>query len=339
MLRVSLLTSAGELDAIAEEWDTLWREDAHASPFESPAWLVPWAHSFAANQPWTLAARTRDGALVALLPTCIYGRQLMLLGAGTSDYGGWLAHSSYTDAALAAFREVLRTGQTTWDTAHLTQLRTGSPLLALGTHEAAEACSRMCLGDGHTLSRKLRSNISYYRKRATALGEVRWRAAETPDQALDFLSLLVDLHSRRWQGQGESGVLADPQVLAHHRAAIPPLFRAGLLRIFTLSAGPELLGVAYALASPAHAAERNYYYYLMGFQPGHEALSPGTLLLAALRESALAEHAHALDLLRGDEPYKQLWGVEHVRTAAVRFTAASVADERPQQSLETHPLY
>ena len=319
MPQVELLRTVDELEALAPEWEALWREDRRATPFQSPAWLVPWAASFADNRPWALAIR-EAGALAALLPACVYQRQLMLLGAGTTDYCDWLVRPGFEQPALAALRTALSDAEgEDWDTAEFVQLREDSALLGLGATRSAEHCSRI----RHSLPAKLLGNINYYRRRAQALGPLRCTVAETPKAALSSYEQLTTLHTARWQERGEQGVLADPRVLAHHRAAIPLLHACGALRIFRLHAGEELLGLAYVLADASGAAERNYYYYLTAFAPQHRALSPGTLVLAAVVDAAKREGMRSVDMLRGRERYKDLWGVERVETSAVSLAPPS----------------
>jgi CelD/BcsL family acetyltransferase involved in cellulose biosynthesis len=89
-LRYESIRNSNGLEQLAPEWTALWRADEHATPFQSPAWLVPWWHCFGAEL-WTIAIRRHD-ALVGLLPFYVYceprsgERQLLPLGVGTTDY-------------------------------------------------------------------------------------------------------------------------------------------------------------------------------------------------------------------------------------------------------------
>ncbi len=328
-LQIKVLRSVAELQSIEEEWATLWSQDIQATPFQSPQWLIPWAQCFGANQLISIAIY-RDEKLVALVPLYIYTcpqshqRQLLLLGAGTSDYLGCVTDKKIGEDVLKEMlRELL--SQNSWDIAHFNQLRSGSPLLRLPIMDPrvsvsdAETCTRILLQSPHSLPAKLRHSIAYYRRRAEAIGPLKFVRASSSAMALDFFELLVELHSRRWRTLGELGVLTDPCVLAHHRAAIPQLCASEILRIYALQLNGKTIGVIYVLTDPPGRRNRSFYYYLSGFNPEFHSLSPGTLLLAGVVNEATAEGAMAVDLLRGQEAYKKFWGAEPMPTYALNM--------------------
>jgi len=41
-LEVEEVTTSAEVEALAPAWDDLWRRAPGATPFQSPAWLLPW---------------------------------------------------------------------------------------------------------------------------------------------------------------------------------------------------------------------------------------------------------------------------------------------------------
>ena len=71
------------------------------------------------------------------------------------------------------------------------------------------------------------------------------------------------------------------------------------------------------LTSPAAPPERRLYLYLIGIEVQHSDLSPGSLLLHAVLEYAQGEGFTHLDLLRGGEEYKRLWGTDAEETYAL----------------------
>jgi CelD/BcsL family acetyltransferase involved in cellulose biosynthesis len=52
------------------------------------------------------------------------------------------------------------------------------------------------------------------------------------------------------------------------------------------------------------------YFYLSGYDPSLEKLSPGTVIVAYAIEQAVREGAKAFDFLRGAEDYKYAWGAQ-----------------------------
>ena len=155
--------------------------------------------------------------------------------------------------------------------------------------------------------------MRYFRNAAIGHGKLELTVAGADDcrQAFD---LLVRFHTDRWQQAGESGVLADPAVLAWHREALPLLAGHGLLRLATLRLDGESIAVLYALIDPPSRAGRTQFFYLMGFSIEHAELHPGTLLTALAIEHAAAEGVQTIDMLRGGESYKQFWHVTPIPT-------------------------
>lgn len=338
----TILRTTAELEALAPEWNALWKRDPQATPFQSPAWLAPWWRQFGGE---LLAVAIYAGErLIGLLPSYIYcdrrseTRQLMLLGVGTSDYLDGVWAPECTDEAIrAAFRRLQ--AEAGWDVLCFSQLRRGSRLLA-ACEEAAgadavwfdgEGCSRMPAVTVAQLPQKIRRNAMYYRNRARREGALELPVADASN-CLSFFEKLERLHGERWQSRGESGVLADERVRAWHREALPLLAREGLLRLCCLRLNEEPIGVLYSLIDPPGRRERTQYFYLTAFSIGHAELRPGTLLLALAIEQAAGEGVQTIDMLRGDESYKQMWHLERFPTRGFSIARAEIASDREAQA-------
>lgn len=325
--RTDILRSTAELEALAPEWTELWDRDPRAKPFQHPAWLVPWWHYF--GQPDLRVVTMRDmksGELVGLVPLYVYRdpvsgeRQLLLLGAGTSDYlDAIVAPECVAEDIAAALHVVMQ--EETWDVAHFTQLVAQSPMVRAAAFlsgmavepYAGEPTSRSAAVPISGLPAKVRKEVLFCRNAAIAHGKLELVAAtaETISAAFDHL---VATHTERWQRMGEPGVLGNPAVLAWHREALPLLLGAGLLRLMTLRLGGAPMATMYSLIDPPSRPERTQYLYLMGFDLGREELQPGRLLTAYTMEHAANEGVRTIDMLRGNETYKRFWHVEPTPT-------------------------
>ena len=316
---LSAITDTPSLEALAPAWEQLWRADPNATPFQHPAWLLPWWRQFGPDgQLHALALHDAANNLCGLMPTYLYTppsdeTQVLLLGAGTSDYTDALFDPLYQAPGLAqqALAQVMQTDDCIYP--GLSQLRPSSPLLTAGqalgwSPQPAEPTYTLPLAC--SLPAKIRANTGRYRRRAEALGPLTCTIAQTPAEALATFDQLAALHAQRWQTRHEPGVLADPRVLAHHREAIPRLLAASLLRLFRLTLAEHAIAVLYALADPPDRPNRSLYLYLIGIDPSRAELSPGTLLLHEVRQHARREGFTTLDFLRGGETYKHLWGAE-----------------------------
>jgi CelD/BcsL family acetyltransferase involved in cellulose biosynthesis len=308
--------SAEGLAGLEREWAALHRRAPAASPFQSPAWLLPWLEVFRPDAPWALALR-EAGRLLALLPCFIWPdgageRQLTLLGNGVSDRLDLLAEPGREAEAAAAVFARLGGASAPWTTLDFRDLPEGSvllqtPLPGASWIEEDEPCPVRPLGGGEeavlaALPRKRRDELRRRRRRLEEVGPVSIRRADATTLGADLDALLA-LHGRRWGERGEEGVLADPQVEAFHRLAAPRLLAAGLLRLHVLELDGRPAAAHYGFRHGPTA-----YSYIHGFDPTLAPFAPISLLLAAVQTEAAADGAVRFDFLRGRERYKYDWG-------------------------------
>ena len=328
------IISGEELYALSSEWRELWRSDSNATPFQHPAWLLPWWEQFGPEgKLHALTVRLKQGGdLVGFLPVYIYQepsasdqqpsatiRKLLFVGAGTTDYLDGLWHAGADWIARQALNQTCATSG--WDQQSLDQLRESSPLTRVASEaglllSSAEPTSALDLNKEPPA--KIRNNIRRYRRLAQAKGRLECHVAISAQDALAAFDDLVRFHAERWPGRGEISVLHDPRVIAHHRASLPLLLQAGLLCMFCLTLDEQTLGVLYGLLDPPSVRERRLYLYLIGFSAHFACLSPGTLLLDEAVRFAADANCKKVDLLRGGEHYKHLWGATSEPTLAIR---------------------
>ena len=84
-VRIERVGDADRLFALEGAWWDLFARCPEATPFRSPAWLLPWWRCFAPGPLRTVAAWS-GADLVALLPLYLEGasRRLLPLGIGLS---------------------------------------------------------------------------------------------------------------------------------------------------------------------------------------------------------------------------------------------------------------
>jgi CelD/BcsL family acetyltransferase involved in cellulose biosynthesis len=328
--RTILLRNTAALEAFVPQWRDLWKEDSEATPFQTPEWLLPWWHQFGQTELRAAVVFQHDRP-AAFLPFYIYPepstgeRKLFLVGAGTTDYlDGLFAPACTLEQVQCGVQAILQPGG--WDSLTALQMKPGSLLSkALQYVTAAqgflsESCSRMPALSIEHLPTKIRRNALYYRNRAQRAGNLEFKIADASN-CIEAFNTLQALHTRRWNLRGEPGVLADQRVIAWHREAIPRLQRQGLLRLCSLRLRGETLGVLYSLIDPPWRTRRTQYFYLTAFSSDHAELRPGTLLLAYAIDHAAKEGVKIIDMLRGEEPYKNLWHMERTATFGVSLKA------------------
>lgn len=311
---IEVLDTDTALHALAPEWTALWKRLPGRLPFAAPAWLLPWWRHFGTGQP-RVATLRRGGRLAAVLPLYVLdepgGRKLLPIGAGLSDYQDVLAEPEVNPSPLLHAVLGRDDGLAVCD---LIEVPPGSALHGLAPPPGwamrwgnGSPCPVLALpGSLGAMAeavppgqlRKLRMN----RHRAERGGGVaRERATAATLPALQ--AELIRLHQSRWTAAGEPGVLADPAVLALHLDAAPGLLHAGALRLEALRLGGKVVAAIMALLAPGRIL-----FYLSGYDAAHGFISPGTLLLGAMLEDAVAEGRTEAHFLRGREAYKYAWG-------------------------------
>ena len=306
------LSVDADLIAIAPAWAALWRSHP-TTPFGHPAWLLPWWRQFGTGHP-RVAVRHDADRLTGLLPMYEYQGRLLPIGAGTTDHCDVLGDDPAS--LLAVLLDTMP--------AELLAVPPESPWRGVApppgwtiAWQDSDSCPALALPSTmdallaavpHT-ARKLRMN----RNRAARAGAITIRTA-TAGTLGDDMATLIRLHQSRWVPRGEVGSLSDPLVLAFHADSAPRLLRAGLLRLCVLAVDGAAAAAIYALLSPGRI-----HFYLSGFDAAHTAISPGSLLLAAMLEQAIGEGRHEADFLRGREGYKYAWGAVDRMSAQARI--------------------
>jgi CelD/BcsL family acetyltransferase involved in cellulose biosynthesis len=306
---MTIIRDVDALDDITQAWWDLWRRDARATPFQSPAWLIPWHRAFAPG-PLHVVALWHDERLAALAPLYIetQTRRLLPIGISLSDNLDILAEDA--SAAQALVTHVLEEApcprveiENLPSQAHTRGL---SEVEGWTCREAQnEVCPFLALGpswDEHVPARKRRQWRRAVRE-AQAHGDMRIEAIT--DRADAFLDHLARLHRARWEARAEAGLLADEAVQKFHQLAAPALLRAGLARFYLLRFAGKVTGAYYGLAAKGRA-----YAYIGGFDPAFSHESPGTILIAHAIAQAHEEGDKRFEFLRGGEDYKYAWGAQ-----------------------------
>jgi CelD/BcsL family acetyltransferase involved in cellulose biosynthesis len=301
-----------DLDALEPDWWDLWRRAPTATPFQSPAWLIPWRREFAPERS-CVGGVFDEPKLVALFP--FYAEQsaasarLLPLGVSLSDYLDILVDPRCPEAlrALAAF-----IADQAWTSCSFEELPPGALAAALPAPSNCEdrverqsACPVIALRGGRDLAGCAPARKRRQLRRAWAaaerLGEARIERREQDSER--FLATLFALHEARWRERGEGGVLGDAKVRRFHQAALPRLAAADLARCYTLAIDGQPVAAYYGLFDRGRA-----YAYLGGFDPAFEDASPGAILIGRAIADAIDEGAREFHFLRGREAYKYSWG-------------------------------
>jgi CelD/BcsL family acetyltransferase involved in cellulose biosynthesis len=323
----------GALEALAPEWAPLVDERHPGAGFRAFAWVAAWWRWAAPpGEPHVLTARA-NGSLCGILPlyaepTALGGRRLRLMGDGIvgSDYQGALARPEHAAAVARAFAgHLARAGA---DEALLDDLAEDDPLVdalaVRGRLVPRHQCPHVRLaGDFERYLRALPDGVGaqWHRRRKwlERSGGYRVEELRAPDDVERGLSVLWQLHRRRWALEGGSDAIDGPRVEAFHRAAGRALAELGWARVWLMHAGGSPRAALYGFRHGDRFA-----FYQAGHEPAWRPRSVGTVLLGHVIEKCFDERAAEFDFLRGSEPYKLRWANGARRTVGVRLRGAGL---------------
>jgi CelD/BcsL family acetyltransferase involved in cellulose biosynthesis len=335
MLNLQVIDTLGRLQELSSQWATLVREVETTTPFHLPSWQLTWWHHFGSGQLCACAFFEGD-MLVGLVPCFRHewegAQQLTLIGSGITDFLEPPIRVGYDKAVVERLADHLQ-NQIGWDLCNWQDLASDTPLQRLTDCKMLHTrlvddtlCTAIPLNGSfdaywQARSNELRRNVRRYTQKAEAQGVIHFEASENPDPAL--LHALIELHSARWQRRGESGTIAANQSAHFLRDIATRFANGGILRLLTLRWNNAVVAVIVAFSW-----RKTMYGYLSAFDPEHEKLGFGRILLFnAIKYASHTGHT-AWNFLRGDEPYKTWWGAQPIpksRLIIKRNSAACVA--------------
>jgi CelD/BcsL family acetyltransferase involved in cellulose biosynthesis len=174
--------------------------------------------------------------------------------------------------------------------------------------------------DEEAYRRQLSSNL---RKKLARLRNVLEREegvierVTRPEAATAVLEAFRGFSLSRFDGQGERSAFADPGLFAFVGDLVGRLLPTNRAVVFELRVAGRTAG-----ASIAFHAGKWMGYYSAAFDPVHEKLSPGALLIDAMMREAVARGCTCVDLLAGSDGYKRQWAPEGA--VALRYAALPI---------------
>ena len=327
MYQIDRLSNATPLlDPTCGSWDPL----SGGVPFRQSAWLGAWWEHLAERkaEPYLVAARRPDGRLCGLLPLYRHhrgdGRTLSSIGDGAACTDHWSVLAGESDDAIniavAIGQWLVRAARSAtdgWDVMDVDGLVAGDSAAAAlqqGLRSAGAltlVCSRMNVwykptGDSweQYLMSLGKTHRRQLRRLSTAVATTEGMELHLPssaDQVRDSLDALINLHQRRWNDVGQPGSFASAAMRRFIHDAALRFFHRGQLRLPTLRMEGQVI------AAELHIVGQNgvMYCYSTGMDPQFAQLEPGRILNAESLHHAYHHGLAGIDLMRGDEPYKQ----------------------------------
>jgi CelD/BcsL family acetyltransferase involved in cellulose biosynthesis len=245
---------------------------------------------------------------------------LSLVGDGSedSDYLDLIAATGYEDRVVADALDVLG-ASADWDMLRLRTLPVGSHLANALTQASQVALARSVVRVESrrggivplppTFEAFLAGRQARFRTKLRSLVnrcDESFAFEHEPVNLDERLESLFDLHGRRWQSAGQSGVFVDPRKRIFYRAFVPRFAERGWLRLFSLR--HEGRYVAHELCFSLDG--RTTMLLQEGFDPDSGRDSYGQMLRALVFRHLIAGGCQAYDFLGGLTRHKEYWGAE-----------------------------
>ncbi|MHB8637263.1 MAG: GNAT family N-acetyltransferase [Fimbriimonadaceae bacterium] len=309
-----------EGDAVFGRWATDWRNlaahSANCTPFQTYEWQESWFRHFGGRKAPVALAAFEGEDLVGWWPMVRSAGPwpaLRNMGKGPSDYLHPLIRTSTAGVGVAMAEALGALDPVLVDLHQLRSDFSCDVLAHLDGENWLPIPQAQCLvleldkpydAYVNSLGKSLRYDVRRLEKApfTTGVASIELAAKATVEASLENL---FRLHAMRWRRRWQPG--AFPARLRRFHLEWATRAQAnGWLELSVLLAEGEPIGALYAMS--LHGST---YYYQAGMNPSKNAMSPGTLLVAAAIRRAIERGDRTFDFLRGDEAYKRRWKPQH----------------------------
>ena len=341
MLSIEITSDAAGLLGDSSEWDGLSR----GVPFRQSCWLAPWWNHFGEGATaYVVVARDDMGTIRGLLP--LYRRDggtnrriLAIMGDGDacSDHVSVLARQSELNQIAYEIGRHLGSAANDatwgWDSLEIDGVIEGDPgvtALAQGLKSCGaslHASSRMSVWFKRT-DRSWEDHLAHYgktqrrklRRWSEKIGDnapFRQRSAQTNEEAMAMLDVLIEMHQQRWNEVGEAGSFANPRFRSFIREAVQRFLSRGQLYLTALEHEDQIVAAELSFLGDNGVL----YVYSAGYDTKRADLEPGRILGVDTLRHLYRQSLSGIDYMRGDEEYKKRYASESRRLIQMRVVA------------------
>ncbi len=347
--------NSADLLADANAWDAL----SGGNPMRQSIWLRTWWECFSPSlgddaELYLITARHHDGRLTAVLPLYRHRRQnrvvLAALGQGVActDHLSLLRAADEDAFSLARqvgtwLADAAKSPTDYWDLLDIDGMVEGDAAidgLAAGLQDqraTVQATSKMNLWFKPTradtweeyLSRLSKTNRKKTRRRSTRVDDepsLQWRNSDTSAQLLQSIDSLIEIHQARWQASGEPGSFASDEMRRFIKTVAQRLRDNQQLRLPVVTRDGQVVAVEFQILGD----DEVLYCYSSAMDNQHQDIEPGHIISASTLRFAYTQGLAGMDMMRGDEPYKERLQGKPKRVVHLQAVAPSLAPRLKQ---------
>jgi len=318
-MKITEINDLPQLTSLQDSWDSLL-VGGNYSVFATWTWMSTWWAHFGSGRKLVLLVAEENGEIVGIAPLMylvesLFGLRrgkLEFVGTPESDYNCFLfKENSNKEQIFESFLHYLNGLQENWSFANLTDIPETAECLpflqAASTVKQGTKCSYLPLPESYaTFLKQLTSNqrctINKQRRKVERNFKAEFVDYSSLPLCIEGLKIVMDLHQKRWAAVGVKGAFSDPKIRSFHLDVVPALARKNMLGLYILKLDGKPVSGSYGFRYGP-----KYYGYLPGFDPDYSAFGVGSVLVPHLIEESIKNGLTELDLMRGDENYKERW--------------------------------
>lgn len=335
-IRFELVKSLEASEALEAKWRELLDSSARPELMLGPDWMLGWWKYYAQGRRLAIGLFNDGERLVGLAPFCmrkfhyrpgIPFRRLEFLSSSGAEQDGAcgeylnvIARAGYEDVVAAAVaKELARDAFGAWDECVLEMVDLASPMTApliaaldrkgqtVSVAPASTAFYLPLVQDWDTYMTSLPSKRRKWFKRSWRtfldwVGDRGYSSRVAVDDASlnEGIRILVELHTTRWESDGQDGAFASHRFRTFIESYARCLMQTGKLDLRWLEVG----GVPVA-AQCSFIDRGTVYFYQSGRRMDVPHSVPvGIVILMLAMQDAMAKGLATFDFLGGDYPYK-----------------------------------
>jgi len=332
-LSIRVVTDPGEFVALRECWNELLQRCEDNNVYLTWEWLFAhWSH-YGQGSRLSILLVEDQGRVIGIAPLMCstYGRWplrfkvLENISVADTDYSGVILAERKEEAVSALLEYIDEATRRDGVTVRLTQLPQGSRFLELLEKEYPRFSSSLVLDKRvmatcpylplpatwdeffYSVRRKRRNNLRRALRALEKDFEVRFERATGGNDLKERVSELIDLHQRRWQGEGLRGTFASQQAREFYIDVAEEFCRRGWLDLSFMRVNGRAISAVYGLKYGG-----KFYYMLTAFDPAYADYSAGNVHIMRLIQDAIKRGIREFDFVVGGGGYKFYW-TQHAR--------------------------
>lgn len=346
MLDVIIHKQIDVLEKIMPKWKVLQEEFHDITVFQNIGWIRSWWEYKSKHRnmtPYIIEIRKRNKTIgiiplyslrttIARIPFSI----LKPIGSELSDYLIPILSKDYCPKKLVRKAlEKIYEDRSNWDCIEwgdipessvfdsilTSQLLEEYPLIK---RERSSVCPYLLLNGNveqvkQKLNKKLLKEILKKDRNIRKKGDLSYSKVETEAEIESIMHSFFEFHCERWKNTKTPSRFRHKHGREYALQTAKNLFKHNLLHLSYLKHNNEIAAVEFAVSD-----ENKVYLYLTAFNMKFKKYSVGNILLYHLILDSCKNGYEMVDFTRGDESYKQLWGVDNKYNARYLFYNQSI---------------